>query len=107
MGMIKTVLFVVAIGWTLINLGGLAWAIFESEPLHAGIHFVLTGAFAAAAYLLRPRRGVKQQEPAVAALEDEIDELQRKLNEKQEGLDFAEQLLTKRPEPRRVDDQGL
>jgi hypothetical protein len=35
----------------------------------------------------------------VAALQNEIDALQRQLQEKQEGLDFAEQLLARRLKP--------
>jgi hypothetical protein len=102
--MIKVILFVVAIGWALANLGGSAWALVQSEPVHAGVHFIVACAFAAAAYALRPRRSTQVPAPVVAQLEDEISELQRKLNEKQASLEFTEQLLAKRPVPRAVDD---
>jgi hypothetical protein len=102
--MIRIILFVVAIGWAVLNVGGSAWALVQSEPVHAGVHFIVACAFAAGAFFLRPRRRTDTPAPVVAELEDEISELQRKLNEKQASLEFTEQLLAKRPVPRAVDD---
>ena len=99
----KTALFAVAIGWIMVNAAGLVMATAAGEPGHAGVHIVVAGALAVAAWFLRPGRqkpkAAIMPPPRVEALTDEIDRLQRELDEAQRGRDFAEQLLQRRPDP--------
>jgi hypothetical protein len=103
--MLRIVLIAVAIGWVIINAWGLIYAVAVDEAPHAGIHILLLLAAAVAArFLWRWKPGKKPQPAQVAGprtdiLADEIDRLQRELDEAQKSRDFAEELLRKRPGP--------
>jgi hypothetical protein len=102
---LKRVLFPVAIAWAVVNVAGLVWAAVSGEPMHATIHAALAVAFGYGAVRLRHTPERREDVSRIEVLEDEISKLQRELTEKQEGLDFAEQLLAKRPETIRMDPQ--
>ena len=104
--MLRIVLFAVAIGWVLVNAWGLVYAVAVGEAPHAGVHILLLLASAVAArFLWRWRPGKKQRPAEIASaptdmlLTDEIDRLQRELDEAQKSRDFAEELLRKRQGP--------
>ena len=105
----RRILFPVAIAWALVNLAGLGWAVAMGEGMHGGMHAALAVAFGWWAVRLRPSRDPKaaqdpmERDKRVAVLEDEVSELQRRLSETQEGLNFTEQLLAKRPQPEPAD----
>jgi len=100
----RRVLFWAAAAATVLNVLGVGYAAFVAEPMHAVVHTVLALVFGLAAAALRePAPHVTIPDARVNVLEDHISELQRQLDEKQEGLDFAEQLLAKRPEAPKVD----
>lgn len=71
--------------------------------MHSVVHVMVTVFLAIAAYFLMPRRGKPRPEtaatPPTALLADEIDRLQRELDEAQKSRDFAEELLRKRQGP--------
>jgi Flp pilus assembly protein TadB len=98
------ILAVVSFGWFLVNAYGLAWAALNGEGMHSLVHAVLTVALAAAAVFLwrmAPRSKARAQRQAlpdaqVEQLNEEINSLQRQLDETRESLTFAEQLLAKR-----------
>ena len=93
---------------SVINLVGAGFAVGQAEPGHAAIHVALAGAFGLWAQRLRPRRGGRELQPgleALEALEAEVSKLRQELSEAQERLDFAERLLAQGPEARRVDPQ--
>ena len=101
--MIKKFFFAVAIAWLLVNLAGLGIAARDGEPGHAGVHLLIAAALGVVAWYLRPRRRKATPEiqpaPPLATLTDEIDRLQRELDEAQRGRDFAEDLLHRRNPP--------
>ena len=97
---LRAVLLAITIAWTLVNVGGLGIAVAEGELDHSLVHAVLALGFGAWAwYLRRKKPQAVAAAPDVLALQDEIDTLQRQLQEKQEGLDFAEQLLARHLKP--------
>ena len=96
---LRVVLFAIKLAWTLVNVGGLGLAIAEGELQHSIVHAVLALGFGAWAWYLRGKKPQAPPAQEVVALQDEIDALQRQLQEKQEGLDFAEQLLARRVKP--------
>jgi hypothetical protein len=103
----RTALYPIALAWTALNIGGIGYAAYTAEPMHAMVHGVLAVAFGLWAVSLRKTRA---PEPArdvrLEVLEDEVSELQRELNETRQGLNFAEQLLaSKRPPAQPIDAQ--
>jgi hypothetical protein len=102
--------FPISLVLTAVNLAGVGFAAASSEPWHASIHAALAVAFGLWAQHLRggPRGGGGDGELPlrVDALEGEVGNLRRELNEAQERLDFAERLLAQAPDPRRVGPQG-
>jgi hypothetical protein len=93
----KRALYPIAVVATGINVAGGALAAIAAEPLHAAVHVALALAFGVWALRLRKVRAAEVPHSRVEVLEDEVTNLQRQLTEKQEGLDFVEQLLKNRP----------
>ena len=100
----------IAVVLSAINLVAVGFASGAAEPWHAGGHAALALAFGLWAQRLRqgPGGGSELQGgsdfPArLEALEAEVSNLGRELGEAQERLDFAERVLAKGPESRRVD----
>lgn len=74
------------------NLVAVGPAAAVAEPFHATIHAALAGLFALGArHLMARRRPAVTQEPVQLAIED----MQARLWELEERLDFAERMLTK------------
>jgi hypothetical protein len=102
----------------LLSVGNLVLVGFMPPPWHAAVHAGLALAFGLWAYRLRQGSGGNQLEDRVEALEalgapealEALDALQhdvtmlrQELSQTQERLDFAERLLVRAPEARRVD----
>jgi len=100
----------IAIVLSALNLVGAGFAIAQAEPVHATVHVVVAGAFGlwARHLLLRPRQlgGDELQggelQDRLEALEFEVSKLRQELGETQERLDFAERLLARDAETRRM-----
>jgi len=90
---------------SVINLGGVWFAVRSAEPWHATIHAALAVAFGVWAQHLRQGRGGSEPQAGLEALAVEVSALRQELSEMQERLDFAERLLAQRPEPGRVGPQ--
>jgi len=93
------------------NLVAVWFAAVPAEPMHATIHAALSLGSGLWAYRLRQRLGEKEYVlapeavealDALEALEIEASKLRQELGEAQERLDFAERLLAKEPESRRM-----
>jgi hypothetical protein len=97
--------FPIAIVLSAINLVGVGFAAASAEQWHASIHAALALGFGL--WAQRLRRGPEASElPArLEALEVEVGNVRRELGEAQERLDFAERVLAKGPEGRRVGPQ--
>jgi hypothetical protein len=106
----------IALALSALNVGGLGYAVGVAEPWHAGLHAALALGFGFAAARMRRRgaaadaetdaanaiaSGERAMEPA--ALDGEMEEMRRELYEVQERLDFAERMLSRELESRRVD----
>ena len=109
---IKMFFFAGAVGWAIVNIAGFFMAAFTGgSTMHIVTHAALSVALTAVAFFLRPwhKRGVRPQAVAgdkrVDVLEDEVSDLQRQLHETQRSLDFTEQLLAKKPEAQRRNDE--
>jgi hypothetical protein len=97
---------------TVINLAGV-W--FAGGSAHATIHAALALAFGLWAHRLRQGpggselrarpEGLEAEVSRLEALETEVSKVRQELSEAQERLDFAERLLARAPETRRVDPQ--
>lgn len=102
---VKLVLFLIAISWVIVNVGGLVVAIRDSAGIaHLAIHIGLAMVSGIAAYLLRPARKrppAIQADPRFELLQEDVSDLQLKLDEKQREQEFMEQLLAKRPDSHR------
>ena len=91
-----------------INLVAVGFAAGDADPWHVGGHAALALAFGLWAQRLRLRRGGSEIQAApevldaLEALEVEVGSLRQELNEAQERLDFAERVLAKGPEARRM-----
>lgn len=106
--------FRIAVGLSVINLVWAGFAAGSAEPMHATAHAALAVAFGLWARRLwrvpdKTERQASLKSPdaieAHGALESEVNRLRQELSETQERLDFAERILAKRPEPRKVDAQ--
>lgn len=87
-----------------LNVAAGGFALGQAEPAHAALHAVLAVAFGFWAYHLRQRNPDPGDfEARLEALETDVDRLRLELNETQERLDFAERVLAKLPETRRVE----
>ena len=103
---VRLVLFLVAISWVLVNVGGLFMAMGDEPGMgHLVTHIALAVVFGIAAYLLRPWRARPAARVATDArvelLQDDVSDLQRQLDEKQREQEFMEELLARRPDPPR------
>jgi hypothetical protein len=102
--MIRVFLILAAIGWVVVNAWGLIYALVMGERPHAMVHVVLLLASAVAAAWLWRWKPKKKQPADVPAgsrndlLAEEIDRLQRELDETRQSRDFAEELLRERPD---------
>lgn len=87
-----------------INLAAVGAAAAGSEPLHAAVHAGLAVGFGLWAQRMRrsPAASALPGEERLDALEGEVGNLRRELNETQERLDFAERVLAQAAEARRV-----
>jgi hypothetical protein len=93
----------IAAGLSVLNLVAVGAAAATAEPLHAGVHAALALAFFSWAQRLRqPPEGVDRQD-RLEELEGEVSSLRRELTETQERMDFAERLLVREREARRVE----
>lgn len=91
----------ISIGVVVINVAGGVYASLSSEPMHAFIHGAFAVGFGLWAWHLRQSsersdRQIEHQDK-VQLLEADLSELERELRETQERLDFADQLLKKKP----------
>ena len=81
------------------NVGFGVYASVVDEPVHAFVHGALAVIFGVWASFMRRERVT--EDPAevknVMMLEDNVSDLERQLHETQQRLDFADQLLKKRP----------
>jgi hypothetical protein len=93
----------IAVGLSVLNVLGVWFAVRPADPWHATTHAALAVAFGLWAQRLRqgPRGGEIQA--GLDALEIEMSTLRQELGEMQERLDFAERMLARGPELRRVD----
>ena len=94
--------FPIAVVLSVINLAGAGFAARAAEPWHATTHAVLALAFGLWAQRLRPGPGGSELPDRLEALEGEVSKLRQELSDAQERLDFAERLLARGPEARRV-----
>jgi hypothetical protein len=92
----------IAMVLSVINLVAVGAAAGSAEPWHASVHAALALAFGLWAQRLRQGPGGSELQPRLEALEFEVSNMRRELNETQERLDFAERMLAQRPEPPRV-----
>lgn len=106
--------FPIAVLLSIGNLVAVWFAAAPAEPLHATIHAALSLGAGLWAYRLRQRlgEGAHRLAPeavealdALEALEIEASRLRQELSEARERLDFAERLLAKDPESRRMGPQ--
>lgn len=106
--------FPIAVLLSIGNLVAVWFAAAPAEPLHATIHAALSLGAGLWAYRLRQRlgEGAHRLAPeavealdALEALEIEASRLRQELSEARERLDFAERLLAKEPESRRMGPQ--
>jgi hypothetical protein len=83
-----------ALALSALNLVAVGYAAGAAEPLHAGVHATLALAFWSWGQRLRRRSTEGERElPRLEALELEVGQVRRELEEAQERLDFTERLL--------------
>jgi hypothetical protein len=94
----------IAVGLSALNLVAVGFAAASAEPWHAAVHSALALAFGLWAQRLRlgPARRELGGEARFEALEAEVSSLRQELTEAQERLDFAERVLARTSDPRRV-----
>jgi hypothetical protein len=105
----------IAVVLSAINLVGVGFAVGPGEPWHAATHAALALAFGLWAQRLRQSPGgtrpdarldaLEADVSRLEALEAEVSRVRQELSEAQERLDFAERLLARGSESRRVDPQ--
>jgi hypothetical protein len=95
----------VALVLSAINFAAAGFATRPLEPLHVTVHVVLALSFGVWAYRLRRGASGDDSQERLDALEGEVGNLRRELNEMQERLDFTERLLAQGAEARRVGPQ--
>jgi len=88
---------------TAINLAGAGYAIALAEPIHAAVHVVLALAFGVWNYRMPASLPPGEDQDRFEELDAEMNSLRRELNETQERLDFAERLMVREAEFRRVE----
>jgi hypothetical protein len=98
----------IAVVLSALNLVGVGLAAGSAEPWHAAVHAALGLAFGLWAQRLRQGSGGSEGQArlevlqALEVLEAEVSNLRRELGETQERLDFAERVLAREQESRRV-----
>lgn len=94
----------IAIGLSALNLVAVGFAAASAESWHAGVHAALALAFGLWAQRMRlsPAPRAIDGEARFEALEAEVSSLRQELTDAQERLDFAERVLARGPETRRV-----
>jgi hypothetical protein len=103
----------IAVVLSVVNVVAVAFTAGPAQPWHAAGHAALALAFGLWAQRLRRRVGGSESqgtgdselEARLEALEADVNRLRQQLSETQERLDFAERLLARGPEARRVDPQ--
>jgi hypothetical protein len=105
----------IAVVLSALNLVGVGFAVGPGEPWHAGVHAALALAFGLWAQRLRLGRGgsdlraqlegLEAEVSRLDALEADMNKLRQQVSEAHERLDFAERLLARGPDARRVDPQ--
>jgi hypothetical protein len=85
-----------------INLAGAGYAVAVAEPVHATVHVVLALVFGAWSYRTPSTVAAVEDQDRLEELDNEVNSLRRELSETQERLDFAERLLVREAEARRV-----
>jgi hypothetical protein len=91
-----------------INLVAVGFAAGAAEPWHAATHSALALGFGLWAQRLLQRRrplaleGELERDDRLEMLEGEMHRMREELTEAQERLDFAERVLAKAPETRRL-----
>ena len=96
---------------SVVNLIAVGFTAGPNQPVHATIHAALALGFGVWAYRLRqaPRDlegSAGFEVPArLDALEDEVGRMRQELSETQERVDFAERLLAREAETRRMGPQ--
>jgi hypothetical protein len=85
-----------------LNVVAVGFAAAAAEPWHAATHAALALGFGVWAQRLRPGQSGGELEARVEALELEVSSLRQELAEAHERLDFAERLLARPPESRRL-----
>jgi hypothetical protein len=96
----------IAAGLSVLNLVAVGAAAATAEPLHAGVHAALALAFFSWAQRLRPAPEGFERQDRLEELEGEVSSLRRELTETQERMDFAERLLVREREARRIEPEG-
>jgi hypothetical protein len=103
---VRKALYPIALAWVALNVGGIGYAAYTAEPVHAMVHGVLALAFGLwAVWLRQNRRAEPARDVRLEVLEDEVSELQRELDQTRQGLDFAERLLEQRADAKPIDAQ--
>lgn len=93
----------IAVVLSVLNVAGVGMAAQAAEPWHAAGHAALALVFALWAQRLRGAPdGGRSQADRLEMLEADVGSLRQELGEAQERLDFAERLLARDPESRRV-----
>jgi hypothetical protein len=96
---------------SVVNVGAVWFAAQPGEPWHATVHAALAVGFGLWAQRLRQGRRVREDtggtelRAGLEGLEGEMSALRQELGEMQERMDFAERMLAREPEARRVDPQ--
>lgn len=98
---LKRALFAFAVAAVVLNVAGGVYAYLTSETMHGLVHGALAVGFGLWARHLwispEPRERYVEQPDKIQMLEADMSELERELRETRERLDFADQLLNKKP----------
>ncbi len=92
----------IALVLSVINVVAAGFAAGQAEPLHATIHTALAVGFGLWAQRLGQGPATGNLQARLEALEIEFGNVRQELGEVQERLDFAERMLAKVQDPRRV-----
>ena len=91
----------IAVAALAINVAGGIYASLTSEPIHAFVHGALAIGFGLWVWNMRQGSHASQlqsdRQDKVELLQADLSELERELQETRDRLDFADQLLKKKP----------
>lgn len=96
----------IAAALSALNVAAIWFAAQPGEPWHATAHGGFALAFGLWAQRLRQRRDGDALQAGLEDLEIEVGTLRQELGEAQERMDFAERMLAREAEARRVDPRG-